>query len=72
MFFNPASNDEFKAAMGERLLGQLRWVNEQLEGKTWLMGQTHWPGPVALAPAAGLARVAARPALQAAMQAEGL
>ena len=39
MFFNPASNDEFKAAMGERLLGRLRWVNEQLEGKTWLMGE---------------------------------
>ena len=38
VFFNPAANAEFKAAVGERLAGRLRWVNEQLEGKTYLMG----------------------------------
>jgi glutathione S-transferase len=38
VFFNPAANAEFKAAMGERLAGRLRWVNEQLEGKTYLTG----------------------------------
>ena len=60
MFFNPACNDEFKAAMRERLLGRLRWVNEQLEGKTWLMGEqvtvadadlfntTNWAKPTGL------------------------
>jgi glutathione S-transferase len=90
VFFNPAANDEFKAATRERLAGRLRWVDEQLEGKTWLMGEqfsvadgylfniTHWSKPtgVDLAPYPNLlawrARVAARPAVQAAMQAEGL
>lgn len=90
VFFNPASNDEFKAAMRERLLGRLRWVDEQLEGKTWLMGAhftvadgylfniTNWSKPtgVDLSPYPHLLawreRVAARPAVQAAMKAEGL
>jgi glutathione S-transferase len=40
VFFNPAANDEFKAAVRERLIGRLRWIDEQLEGKTWLMGET--------------------------------
>lgn len=39
IFFNPAANAEFKAAMGERLAGRLRWVNEQLEGRTFLTGE---------------------------------
>ena len=90
VFFNPAANDEFKAAARDKLLGRLQWLNEQLEGKTWLMGEqftvadgylfniTHWAKPtgVDLSPFAHLlawrARVAARPAVQAAMQAEGL
>jgi glutathione S-transferase len=90
VFFNPAANDEFKAAMRERLAGRLRYVNEQLEGKTWLMGDaftvadgylfniTNWAKPtgVDLSPYAHLLawrdRVAARPAVQAAMKAEGL
>jgi len=90
VFFNPAANDEFKTATRERLAGRLRWVDEQLEGKTWLMGEhftvadgylfniTNWAQAtgVDLAPYAKLlawrARVAARPAVQAAMKAEGL
>jgi glutathione S-transferase len=90
VFFNPAANDAFKTATGERLAGRLRWVDEQLEGKTWLMGEqftvadgylfniTNWSKPtgVDLSPYPELlawrARVAARPAVQAAMQAEGL
>ena len=90
VFFNPASNDEFKAATGERLAGRLQWINQQLEGRTWLMGEqftvadgylfnvTMWsvatgvdlqPYPHLLA---WRARVAARPAVQAALQAEGI
>jgi glutathione S-transferase len=90
VFFNPAANDEFKAATRERLAGRLRWVNEQLEGKTWLMGDTftvadgylfnvtNWsvPTQIDLSPYPNLVawrgRVAARPAVQAAMKAEGL
>jgi len=90
VFFNPAANDEFKTAMRERLAGRLRWVDEQLEGKAWLMGEqftvadgylfnvTLWAKPtgVDLTPYPNLQawreRVAARPAVQAAMTAEGL
>jgi glutathione S-transferase len=90
VFFNPAANDEFKATTAERLAGRLRWVNEQLEGKTWLMGDTFtvadgylfnvllWTAftKTDLAPYAHIqawrARVGARPAVQAAMKAEGL
>ncbi|OYU98086.1 MAG: hypothetical protein CFE45_17860 [Burkholderiales bacterium PBB5] len=39
-FFNPAANDDFKASMRDRLAQRLRYVDEQLEGKTWLMGDT--------------------------------
>ena len=90
VFFNPASNEEFKAATGVRLAGRLQWVNQQLEGRTWLMGEqftvadgylfnvTMWSVPtgVDLTPYPNLlawrARVAARPAVQAALKAEGL
>jgi glutathione S-transferase len=88
--FNPAMPEPVKAATTERLLGRLQWVNEQLAGKTWLMGQdftvadgylfvtTNWAVSMKLdlAPLANLlawrARVSARPAVQAAMRAEGL
>ncbi len=39
IFFNPTANDEFKAAARDKLAGRLAWVNEQLEGRTWLMGE---------------------------------
>ena len=88
--FNPASPDEVKAAAKERLATRLKWVDEQLAGKTWLMGDdfgvadgylftvTNWAKPmqIDLSPYPNLeawrARVAARPAVQAAMKAEGL
>ena len=88
--FNPAMPEPVKAAAIERLLGRLQWVNDQLAGKTWLMGQdfsvadgylfvtTNWAAAmkIDLSPYANLLawrqRVAARPAVQAAMRAEGL
>jgi glutathione S-transferase len=88
--FNPATPEEYKTIAKDRLLSRLRWVNEQLEGKQYLMGDsfsvadgylftvTNWAPRVAVdisgltALAAYRARVAARPAVQAAMKAEGL
>jgi len=88
--FNPATPEDYKTIAKDRLMSRLRWVNEQLEGKTYLMGDdftvadgylftvTNWPPRVGV-DIAGLthlnawrARVAARPAVQAAMKAEGL
>jgi glutathione S-transferase len=88
--FNPAMPEEAKALAREKLLGRYRWVNEQLEGRSYLMGDTftvadaylftvtNWTKYVGidLAPFANVnayvARVAARPAVQAALKAEGL
>ena len=90
VLFNPAMPDEAKALARTRLMQRFTWVNGQLEGKQYLMGDTftvadaylftvaNWAGHVALdikglpALAAYIARVAARPAVQAAMKAEGL
>jgi glutathione S-transferase len=88
--FNPATVEETKAQNRSRLGQRLGWVNEQLEGKTYLMGNqftvadgylftvTNWAKHVGV-DISGLAhlnafrdRVAARPAVQAAMKAEGL
>ena len=88
--FNPATPEEYKTIAKDRLTSRLRWVNEQLEGKQYLMGDTftvadgylftvtNWAPRVGV-DIAGLAalgayraRVAARPAVQAAMKAEGL
>ncbi|MEO7245619.1 MAG: glutathione transferase GstA, partial [Rubrivivax sp.] len=88
--FSPATPEDYKSAVKERLHGRLKWVDAQLEGKTWLTGDdftvadgylfvvTNWAGPMDLdlAPYANLRgwrdRVAARPAVQAAMKMEGL
>jgi glutathione S-transferase len=88
--FNPATPDSYKPSVKERLLSRLGWVEQQLAGKQYLMGDTftvadaylftvtNWAGFVGL-DISGLpnllayrARVGARPAVQAAMKAEGL
>ena len=88
--FNPATPEEYKTIARNKLTERLAWVNEQLAGKPYLMGEqftvadgylftvTNWSPVVGvdLAPYAHLnayrERVAARPAVKAAMQAEGL
>lgn len=89
-FFNPAASDDWKKALGATLMTRVGYVNEQLEGKPYLMGEAFtvadaylftvlsWAAYVKLdlssfgAVTAYLQRVAARPAVQAAMKAEGL
>lgn len=88
--FNPATPEEFKPAVKDRLLQRLTWLDGELAGKDYLTGSTftvadaylftvtNWAGFVGLdiAALANLAavraRIAARPAVQAAMKAEGL
>ena len=88
--FNPATPEEYKPMVRERLLQRLQWVDSQLAGKQYLMGDqftvadgylftvTNWTQPTKL-DISGLAHLAAyreqvgaRPAVQAAMKAEGL
>ena len=88
--FNPATPEEYKAIARERLQQRLQWVDNQLAGKQYLMGDqftvadgylftvTNWTKPTNL-DIAGLShlvayreRGAARPAVQAAMKADGL
>ena len=88
--FKPNTPEEYKPIARENVLNRLKWVDSELAGKQYLMGDhftvadaylftvTNW------APAVGLdisglqnlaayrERVAARPAVQAAMKAEGL
>ena len=88
--FAPNTPDETKAAAKARVMSRLEWVNQQLEGKQYLMGDTfcvadaylftvtNWTKFVNLDISgltnlgAFMARVAARPAVQAALKAEGL
>jgi glutathione S-transferase len=88
--FNPATPEDYKPLVKERLLQRLTWLDGELAGKDYLMGSTftvadaylftvtNWAGFVkldiaALANLAAVrARIAARPAVQAAMKAEGL
>ena len=88
--FNPATPDDYKNLARTKVTDRLKWVDEQLEGKTFLMGDTFtvadgylftvasWGKYVGLdiAPmknlSAYMGRVAARPAVQAALKAEGL
>jgi glutathione S-transferase len=88
--FNPATPEEFKTTTKTRLSQRLAWVDSQLAGQQYLMGDnftvadgylftvTNWAPRVGV-DITGLAnlvayreRVAARPAVQAAMKAEGL
>ena len=88
--FNPSTPEDYKPMVRERLLQRLQWVDGQLAGKQYLMGDqftvadgylftvTNWTQPTNL-DISGLAnlaayreRVGARPAVQAAMKAEGL
>jgi glutathione S-transferase len=88
--FTPNTPAETKAQALERLQGRLKWVDGELAGKQYLMGDqftvadgylftvTNWAQYVGLdlTPYANLvayrARVGARPAVVAAMKAEGL
>ncbi len=88
--FNPATPEDYKAIAKERLVSRLRWVDTQLQGRPYLMGDTfsvadaylfvvsNWAKPmnVDLSGYPNLLafreRMAARPAVQAAMNAEGL
>ncbi len=88
--FNPATPAEYKAIAIERLQSRLKWVDGELAGKQYLMGDafsvadpylftvTNWAPKVGV-DITGLAnlvawraRIAARPAVQAAMKEEGL
>ena len=88
--FNSAMPEEAKQIFTTNLLGRLKWVDGDLAGKSFLMGNdftvadaylfvvTNWAQPLGidLSPFKNLLafreRVAARPAVQAAMKAEGL
>jgi glutathione S-transferase len=88
--FNPATPDAYKAIAKDRLLQRLAWVDSELAGKQFLMGEqfsvadpylftvSNWTKPtnVDISGLANLgafrARMAARPAVQAAIKAEGL
>jgi glutathione S-transferase len=88
--FNPATPEDYKPAIRERVLGRLQWVDGELAGKTHLMGEQFTVADAYLFTVTGWAqfvgvdisalsnilahreRVLARPAVQAAMKAEGL
>lgn len=88
--FNPAMPEEAKVLAKDRLMSRLKWVDAQLAGKQYLMGDnftvadaylfvvTNWTKPTGMDISgfanlsAFRARVGARPAVVAAMKAEGL
>jgi glutathione S-transferase len=88
--FAPGTLEETKTATKARLMDKLGWVNQQLEGKAYLTGDTftvadgylftvtNWTNFVGMDISgltnlgAFMGRVAARPAVQAALKAEGL
>jgi len=88
--FNPSMPEEGKAVMRARATDRLKWVDTQLDGRKFLLGDTFTVADAYLFTVANWtkytgidisgmpnltayqARVAARPAVQEAMQAEGL
>jgi glutathione S-transferase len=88
--FNPATPADYKPAVIERLMTRLSWIDSQLDGKNYLMGENFcvadaylftvsgWAGYVRVDIssfknlAAFRARMSGRPAVQAALRAEGL
>jgi len=88
--FNPATPEDYKPLVRTRLGERFAWVNGQLEGRAYLMGDTFTVADAYLFTVAGwgkyvgvdisglanlsayMGRVAARPAVQAALKAEGL
>jgi len=88
--FNPAMPEEGKAVFRKRLRGRYEYLDQQLEGKSFLMGDkfsvpdaylftvSNWAKHVGVDVTdlknvqAFMTRMAARPAVQAAMKAEGL
>ncbi len=88
--FNAATPADYKVIVIDKFLSRLKWVDQQLAGQHYLMGDTfsvadpylfnvtNWPPLVKVDISAFKhladfrARVAARPAVQAAMKAEGL
>ncbi len=88
--FNPAVPAEAKKVFADRLVGRLKWIDGQLAGKDYLMGDhfsvadaylytvSRWAAPMKIDLSdcphlvAFQARMAARPAVQAALAAEGL
>ncbi|MDP9899664.1 glutathione transferase GstA [Variovorax ginsengisoli] len=88
--FNPAMPAEAKTLTMEKLKSRLTWIDKELDGKEFLMGEhfsvadgylftvTNWAQPMNVDLSgypnlvAWRARIAARPGVQAALQAEGL
>jgi glutathione S-transferase len=88
--FSPAMPEEAKALFRQKVLDRLAWVDQQLAGREYLLGDrfsvadgylytvARWTGPLKMDISslpnlqAFIARVAARPAVQQALKAEGL
>jgi len=88
--FSPGMSEEVKQVFRDKIAGRLQWVDAQLAGKQYLMGDhftvpdaylftvTNWTKPtnIDISKMANLLafreRMAARPAVQEAMKAEGL
>ncbi len=88
--FVPGTPEDYKPQVKQRLLARLQWVDSELAGKPYLMGEqfsvadaylftvTNWGQYIGLDISqlknlvAYRERIAARPAVQAAMKAEGL